>query len=91
MTRLLLALLPSLASDVIAQTITPSITGFVKDQSDASVPRATVTAIQEATGFSRSVETLEDGTFSLLALPMGTYTFTAGNRVLLVREGEGTR
>ena len=53
------------------------IKGTVTDQSGASVPSATVTATDTETGVSRSVTTEADGTYLILALPVGLYDLTA--------------
>jgi hypothetical protein len=57
--------------------VTGSIVGYVRDKSGAVLPAATVTAIQTATGYSRTVTTDASGQYSILALPPGHYRLTA--------------
>ena len=57
--------------------VTGSIVGYVRDKSGAVLPSATVTAVQTATGYSRTVATDTSGQYSILALPPGRYRLTA--------------
>src|ERR1700687_4762177 len=57
--------------------VTGSIVGSVRDKSGAVLPSATVTVIQTATGYSRTVTSDTSGQFSILALPPGRYRLTA--------------
>jgi outer membrane receptor protein involved in Fe transport len=57
-----------------AQSTAATLIGSVIDQSGAVVPGATVTAINDQTGFSRSVASNEEGRYRIPALPPGTYT-----------------
>ncbi len=57
--------------------VTGSITGYVRDKSGAVLPNATVTAIQTATGYSRTISADASGQYSILALPPGRYRLTA--------------
>lgn len=52
---------------------TGTIQGHVSDKTAASVPGATVTATNEATGVSRTVNTAEDGYYRLPDLLPGSY------------------
>jgi hypothetical protein len=54
-----------------------SITGSVRDQSDAVIPSASVTATSRATGQSRSLATGADGSFTMVALQPGVYDVKA--------------
>ncbi len=84
---LVLALLFALSSN--AQVVTATLTGTVTDSSGAVVPEATVTAVETATGVSRTTTTSAEGVFTMPFLPPGTYrveiqktgfkTFTEGN------------
>jgi hypothetical protein len=58
---------------------TGGLTGTAVDQSDAVLPNATVEAVNAATGARVAQTARQDGGFSLLNLPVGTYTlrFTA--------------
>jgi Carboxypeptidase regulatory-like domain len=60
---------------VQAQTSTVgSVSGTVRDQKGAAVPKAPVEVKEERTGLSRTVTTDENGFFSVLSLPAGVYT-----------------
>src|SRR5271168_2500074 len=50
-----------------------SISGTVKDSSGAAIPRATVTALNTATGVRTAVTTDGGGVYSLPSLPIGHY------------------
>jgi hypothetical protein len=62
-----------LASSVFAQQTTGNISGRVVDQQGASIPGATVTATNAATGFLRTVVSDSVGIYTLTALPVGSY------------------
>jgi hypothetical protein len=49
------------------------ITGTVKDQTNAVVPGATVTALNTTTGVKRTTNTDDQGTYSFPVLPVGQY------------------
>ena len=49
------------------------ILGTVRDPSGAVLPRAKITAVQTATGLTRSTTTGAEGTYTLPQLPVGTY------------------
>lgn len=69
-----LALVVSLATPAFAaQQPTGSIEGAVTDPRGAVVPGATVTAGNTTTGFSRSVNTADDGGYRITQLPPGIY------------------
>ena len=69
---LLLLVLPS-----PAQVNTASLTGLVRDASDAVVPGATVMARHKETNIDRSTKTDENGYYFFPSLPVGSYTITA--------------
>jgi hypothetical protein len=56
-----------------AQTSTSRITGRVVDAKQASVPGATVTITNEATGVSHTQTTTDAGVYAFEALPVGDY------------------
>ena len=61
----------------LAQGITTGgLTGEVGDQAGAVLPKTTIVAINNATGAKVAQNSREDGGFSLLNLPAGTYTIT---------------
>src|SRR5215475_2035651 len=62
-----------LAPVAFSQQITGSIRGTVTDSSGAVVEGATVTAMQDETGFTRTANTDRTGAYLLLELPVGHY------------------
>jgi outer membrane receptor protein involved in Fe transport len=59
-----------------AQTITATLTGEVKDPNGAVVPGASVIVQSVETGLSKSAETNDDGRYTIVFLPPGTYNIT---------------
>ncbi|HTM51205.1 MAG TPA: TonB-dependent receptor [Bryobacteraceae bacterium] len=57
-----------------AQNSSGTLSGLVKDTSNAVIPKAQLTIINENTGLRRMVETNEDGTFRVPFLPVGMYS-----------------
>jgi hypothetical protein len=64
-------LVPSLA---LAQSVSGSVSGTVVDQTRQTLPRATVTLVNELTGDLRTTETNETGAFVFAAVQPATYT-----------------
>ncbi len=62
-----------LVAPVLAQVTTGDITGRVADAQGNLVPNASVTARNKATGLSRTTTSNEDGNYTLVQLPAGTY------------------
>ena len=58
----------------VAQTLTGSLSGTVVDSSDAVLPGATVTLVNELSGDQRTTVTNEAGNFVFAAVQAGTYT-----------------
>src|SRR5829696_4178800 len=56
---------------------TAQITGTVRDQSGGVLPGVDVTVTQTDTGFTRSVVTDENGSYTLPNLPIGPYRLQA--------------
>ncbi|MBI3483686.1 MAG: carboxypeptidase regulatory-like domain-containing protein, partial [Acidobacteria bacterium] len=73
-----------------AQKITGDITGQVSDPSGAAVPKATVTAENNATKLTRVVTTSDSGVYRLAELPPGTYklSVTAQGFKTMVRDAQ---
>src|ERR1041385_488994 len=69
--RLVFALL--LCTAAFGQSITATLQGRVTDNSGAVVPKATVTATNADTGFSRSATSDAAGEYSIASLPVGNY------------------
>lgn len=73
----LAALLAAFALPSYPQVVSATLSGRVTDSSGGVIPKAAVTAVNNATKFSRSTETSDAGEYSLVALPAGEYTVTA--------------
>ena len=69
----ILSLRPALAQ---TQAINGSIRGRVTDVGAASVPQAKVTILNDETGFTRQLDTDENGYYVFPNLPLGSYTVT---------------
>ena len=69
-----LGLAVCLTSPVSAQAVSGTILGTVRDSSGAAVPGATVTLVQTATGYSRSVVSNALGEYTAPSLPTGAYS-----------------
>src|SRR5438094_10599952 len=66
-----------LGSSAHAQLPTATISGVVKDATGAVVPGVLVVATNAGTGLTRSVTSVEDGSYRFSALPVGTYNVRA--------------
>jgi hypothetical protein len=71
---MLLILAPGLAR---AQTGTASITGFVTDETGATLPGVTVTATNQATNVEQTTVTNDAGSYTITPLTVGSYVITA--------------
>jgi Carboxypeptidase regulatory-like domain/TonB dependent receptor-like, beta-barrel len=74
---LLLAFTVLFAAGAFAQASGGALHGRVTDETGGALPGVTVTATNNATGFSRSTVTGADGAYSLPSLPVGNYTVLA--------------
>jgi hypothetical protein len=75
----LLAIVAAVAlctSAVQAQQTLGGITGEVTDASGGVIPNVTVTVVEEQTSLTRTVKTNGSGEYSLVNLPIGSYTLT---------------
>ena len=70
------AILSLLAPIAVAQVNTASLTGLVKDPSEAVISGAKITARHTATGSERAVQTDGTGYYFLANLPIGAYTIS---------------
>ncbi len=73
---LLVAMLSILPNSARSQAVNATLSGRITDASGGSVAKATVTALNVATGFSRSALTSDNGEYSIPALPAGEYKVT---------------
>ena len=73
-TTVALVVMLSLTTLASAQQTTGTIIGRVVDEQGATIPGATVTATNPATGFNRTAVTDAEGVYRLNALPVGTTT-----------------
>lgn len=60
-----------------SQASSGQISGSVTDATGASVPNASVTVTNKETGLTRTVQSSDDGVFTVVLLPPGTYGVTA--------------
>jgi hypothetical protein len=74
---LCLILLASLVLSLQAQVVTVTVQGRVYDTTGAAISQASVTAVNAATGFSRSSTASATGDYQISFLPAGDYTVTA--------------
>src|ERR1039457_2024205 len=65
------------AGVALAQT-TASLSGAVKDPSQAAIPNVVVKATNEGTGVVSSTKTNSDGLFAFENLPIGRYDLAVG-------------
>src|SRR5262245_65601105 len=71
-----LVLFVSLVSGVLfAQSDLGTISGFIKDPSGASIPKASV-LIRNQTGVERQTTTNEAGYYTITSIPSGLYSVT---------------
>ena len=61
---------------MFAQQTLGGLTGVVTDTSGALIPDVTVTVVDENTALTRTAKTNGSGVYSLVNLPIGTYTVT---------------
>jgi hypothetical protein len=71
---LMVSLLLSLSAVAQAQVVTVALQGRVFDSTGAAVPGATVTAIDTATGLTRTTNASAMGDYQVQSLPPGDYT-----------------
>ena len=63
-------------SSARSQAVNATLSGRISDASGGSVAKASVTASNLATGFSRSAQSSDNGEYSIPALPAGEYKVT---------------
>jgi hypothetical protein len=74
---LTLTILASLVLPLHAQVVTVTIQGRIYDSTGAAISQASVTAVNTATGFSRSANASATGDYQVSFLQIGDYTVTA--------------
>ncbi len=74
---LLLVFVALLASNLAHADVTGSILGVVRDRSQAVVTGVRVVVTNAQTNYSQEATSGSDGTYRILALPVGTYKLTA--------------
>ena len=62
---------------IVAQSVSGNISGTAVDNAGGGIPKASITAVNSATGLTKTVEANEQGEFLLVDLPPGTYNLTA--------------
>jgi hypothetical protein len=77
MPALLVSFIALFSSTLLRADVTGSITGVVRDRSQAVVAGARLEVTNVQTNFSREATSAADGSFRILALPAGTYRLTA--------------
>ncbi|MBV9087979.1 MAG: TonB-dependent receptor, partial [Acidobacteriaceae bacterium] len=70
-------LLLSFSAFLHGQATTATIEGTTRDATNAILPKTNVTAVNEATGFTRTVVSNDSGSYQIPALPVGDYTVSA--------------
>jgi hypothetical protein len=73
-----------------AQTVTATLQGQVLDSSGGGIPKAKVSAANEATGFSRSTVSSDAGEYEFPAIPVGHYKVSAQTAGFKTEEKELT-
>jgi hypothetical protein len=74
---LLLILVTLLSPTVLRADVTGSILGVVHDRSQAVVTGARVVVTNAETNYSQEATSAADGSFHIMALPVGNYRLTA--------------
>src|SRR5437762_5257804 len=64
----------SVVVTAFGQVASSSLLGDVRDESSALIPGVKITALQDATGFSRTVTSAADGSYRIDQLLPGRYT-----------------
>src|SRR5690349_7522852 len=75
----LVVLLPLMTAPALAQTITSTIHGTIKDAQGAVVSGAEVTVKSTALGIERTATSDADGFYRVTALPAGTYSISVSH------------
>ena len=73
---LVFGLLVLLVASIASAQDTASLTGTVRDQTEAVIPKAGVVVKNTANGFTRNLFTNSDGEYLAAALPAGHYDLT---------------
>src|ERR1700737_401201 len=79
LTIAILAVGLNISSPVLAQIVSGDIVGTVLDKTGATVPSATVEAVNTETGVKYPTEANQNGEYRLNNLPIGTYNVSASS------------
>ncbi|HET9321884.1 MAG TPA: TonB-dependent receptor [Bryobacteraceae bacterium] len=74
---ILLILVTLVTSNILRADVTGSILGIVKDPTQAVIAGARIVATNQQTNFSQETTSAADGSYHILALPVGPYKVTA--------------
>ena len=74
---ILLILVTLVTSNIIRADVTGSILGVVRDPTQAVIAGARIVATNQQTNFSQETTSAADGSYHILALPVGPYKVTA--------------
>ncbi len=72
----LMLILISISVITYGQSTTAAISGIVTDERDAAIPNANITVRNTETGFTRSVQTDDNGRYNIVNIPVGAYEVT---------------
>ena len=64
------------SAPALAQQTLGGVTGEVTDASGGVIPNVSITVVDESTSLTRTATTNGSGTYSLVNLPIGSYTLT---------------
>ncbi len=67
----------AIPSSTFGQAVNATLSGRITDASGGSVAKATVTVVNSATGFTRTVQSSSGGDYLIPALPAGDYKVSA--------------
>lgn len=72
----LMLIIFSISFHLNGQSTTASISGVIIDEQQATVPNAAVTVTNTDTGFTRTLQTNDEGRYNFVNLPIGAYQVT---------------
>ncbi len=87
--RALFAVLLTTACIASAQTTGARLSGTVADQTGAVIPKASISVVNAGTGLTQTAASDDSGSYTLLALPPGTYRLTVSKDGFAPRQQDG--